>query len=98
MPSANRQLFPSHMACECAGVCESGMLHVKAGFALSRSIVAHVSEYCAFVCRYLAATPSRREAAMAESAVFGNASLRKLRGGSCAPSKECDEFDDTEAG
>jgi len=50
------------------------MLHVKAGFALSRSIVAHVSEYYAFVCRYLAATPSRREAAMAESAVFGNAS------------------------
>ena len=74
------------------------MLHVKAGFALSRSIVAHVSEYCAFVCRYLAATPSRREAAMAESAVFGNALLRKIEGDNCSPSKKLEEFDDTEAG
>ena len=29
-------------------MCESGTLHMKAGFALSRSVIAHVSEYCAF--------------------------------------------------
>ncbi len=40
------------------------MLHAKARFALVRNIVAHVAVVCVFVCRLLAATPLRREAAM----------------------------------
>ena len=40
------------------------MLHARARFALVPSIVAYVAGVCAFVCRILAAAPSRRKAAI----------------------------------